>query len=363
MTKIDDFLRSEIDLGSFAGCAYAVGSYDGIERENALGHAVVVPERIPATLDTIWDGASITKPLVTTTLVMQAVADGKIDLDGSFKGFPFRDLLTHTSGLAAWLPLYALRGDSEFGIRDSEIHAASPESRTPDPDYLTPILQKGPEYPPHTKVVYSDLNFVLLWYALREQCGDYVSLAEERIFRRLGLADAMFRPDPSLRPRIAATEWGNWHERKMCAERKIVFDGFRDGMIWGETHDGNSHHAGGTAGNAGLFATARAVYRIAQGWLDGTLVPRELFEEATNNFTRGLEEHRGLGWQMSYPGHAATGMLSSRAFGHTGFTGTSVWIEPDAKRIMVLMANRVHPCAAPIAMQKIRGAFHGLALA
>jgi CubicO group peptidase (beta-lactamase class C family) len=99
-----------------------------------------------------------------------------------------------------------------------------------------------------------------------------------------------------------------------------------------------------------------------QGWLDGTLVSRELLEESTRNDTPGLEEHRGLAWQMSYPGHPATGMLSPRAFGHTGFTGTSVWIEPEARRIMILMANRVHPCAAPIAMQKIRGAFHRLAL-
>ncbi len=346
MGRIDDFLRSEIDLGSFAGAAYAVGSYERIEVENAVGHAVVIPQRIPATLDTIWDGASITKPLITTTLMMQAVAEGKISLEDSFEGFPYRDLLTHTSGLMAWLPLYAL-GD--------------PPSSS-GPDYLSPILKSGREYTPHKKVVYSDLNFVLLWYALRKTYGDYVELANARIFQRLGLKDAMFRPPQSLKPRIAATEWANWHERKMCAERKIVFDGFRDGMIWGQTHDGNSHHAGGTAGNAGLFATARDVYRIAQGWLQGELVPRELFEEATRNYTEGLDEHRGLGWQMSYPGHAATGKLSPRAFGHTGFTGTSVWIEPDAKRIMVLLANRVHPCAAPIAMQKIRGEFHRLAV-
>jgi serine-type D-Ala-D-Ala carboxypeptidase len=334
---IDRFLEHEIDVGSFPGAVYAVGSALGIEHENALGSAVAVPLRMPATLDTIYDCASITKPLITTALVLQAVAEGRIALDDSFEGFRYRDLLTHTSGLRAWLPLYA------YG------------------DYLKAILEHGPEYERGTHVVYSDLNFVLLWLAL-QRYGDYVALANERILRRLKLDDAMFRPSPMLRPRIAATEWGQRWERVMCADRDIAFDGFRDGLIWGETHDGNSHNAGGTAGNAGLFATARAVYRIAQGWLDGTLVTPELLAQSTTNSTNGLEENRGLGWILSFRGHNATGMLSTRAFGHTGFTGTSVFVDPEKDRIMVLMTNRVHPCAGPIAMQKIRGEFHRLAL-
>ncbi len=101
---------------------------------------------------------------------------------------------------------------------------------------------------------------------------------------------------------------------------------------------------------------------MAQGWLDGTLVPRDLLEESTRNYTSGLEENRGLGWLLGKPGHAATGMLSPRAFGHTGFTGTSLFIDPDRDRIMVLLTNRVHPCANQIAMQRVRGQFHTLAL-
>ena len=335
---IDRFLQHEIDVGSFPGAVYAAGSAREIEYENALGSAVTVPFRLPATLDTIYDCASITKPLITTALVLQAVAEGRIALDDSFEGFRYRDLLTHTSGLRAWLPLYAYD------------------------DYLATILEHGPQYDRGTHVVYSDLNFVLLWLALQRIYGDYVGLANERILRRLGLDDAMFRPASILRPRIAATEWGQRWERVMCADRGIAFDRFRDGLIWGETHDGNSHFAGGTAGNAGLFATTRAIYRIAQGWLDGTLVDADLLEQSTTNYTKGLEENRGLGWILSFPKHNATGMLSSRAFGHTGFTGTSVFIDPDRDRIMVLMTNRVHPCAGPIGMQKIRGEFHRLAL-
>jgi CubicO group peptidase (beta-lactamase class C family) len=322
---LDDFLRREIRLGSFPAAAYAIGTAEGIVHEAALGHAVAVPLRIPARLETIFDCASITKPLITGTLVLQAVAEGRIRLDDEYRGYTFRELLTHTSGLRSWLPLYALG------------------------DYLQAIETRGPERPRGTSVVYSDLNFVLLYYALGEIFGDYIEAARERIFAPLGLRDACFRPAPSLKPRIAATEWGQRFEHGMCATRSIAFTGFRQGLMWGEANDGNSFHAGGTCGNAGLFATAREVFRIAQGFVRGELVPRELVGEAT----RVQTEDRGLAWQLAGPG------LSAESFGHMGFTGTSVWSERG--RIFVLLTNRVHPCAAPIAMHRIRGEFHRIA--
>ena len=331
---IDDFLQREIDVGSFPSAVWLVGSFDGIEAENALGNAIAVPLRLRASLDTIYDCASITKPLITTTLFLQGVGNGQFDLEGSFHGYAFRRVLTHTSGLRAWLPLYALG------------------------DYLNAIAEQGPQYEPGTRVVYSDLNMILLYYVI----GDYARRAKEQIFAPLDVTDALLQPPPSLRPRIAATEWSQRWEMGMCAERGVVFNGFRQGLIWGETHDGNSHHHGGTAGNAGLFATARAVYRIAQGIVKGELFPLELLRESTRNYTAGLEENRGLGWQLAQRGHAATGMLSERAFGHTGFTGTSIWIEPEREKIMILLTNRVHPCANQIAMQRIRGEFHRMAL-
>lgn len=322
MTPIDQFLRREIDVGSFPSASYAIGSRDGIEQEGALGNAVAVPLRIPATVDTLYDCASITKPLITTTLALQT-----LPLDERT-----RPLLTHTSGLRAWMPLYTF------------------------PDYLDAIREKGPEYEPGTRVVYSDLNFVLLWSML----PDYVRLARERIFAPLGIErDAMFLPPPDLRPRIAATEWGQRFEAKLANDPSIATR--REGLMWGTTNDGNSHWAGGTAGNAGLFATARAVFRIAQAWARAELLDRALVDDATRNHTPNLDDARGLGWQLP-TGSAATSMLSPRAYGHTGFTGTSVWIDPERDRIMVLLTNRVHPCAAPIAMQRIRGDFHRLAL-
>ena len=325
---IEEFLQREIDAGSFPAAAWAVGTRDRLIAEGALGQAVAVPLRIRATVDTIFDVASLTKPLITATLILQAVADGAIALDDRFEGFTYRSLLTHSSGLIAWLPLYAF------------------------PDPLAAIHDHGRGA---AGTVYSDLNFVLLWYALQRLYGDYVERARTRILEPLGV-DALFRPPARLKPRIAATEWGQRWEMRMCAERKIAFDGFRQSLIWGETHDGNSHHVGnGTAGNAGLFATARAVFRIAQAFANGELVPPALIAEARRNY-----DGRGLGWDKPTPGSLATSMLSAEAYGHTGFTGTSLWIDGD--RIFVLLTNRVHPVAAANAMQRIRGEFHRLAL-
>ena len=322
---LEKFLQREIDVGSFAGASWAIGTLDGVTHSGALGHAVAVPLRIEADESTIFDCASLTKPLVTGTIILQAIDSGEIDLEDEYRGFTFRELLTHTSGLRAWLPLYA------FG------------------DYLEAIDAEGVQCERGERVIYSDLNFVLLHAAIGEIFGDYIAAARESIFRPLGLKDTLFHPPAALRPRIAATEWGQRYERAMCAERSIDFDGFREGLMWGETHDGNSFYAGGTCGNAGLFSTAREVFRIAQAFARGELVPKELVAEAK----RRHADDRGLGWQIGGPN------LSSDSFGHTGFTGTSAWI--DGERIFVLLTNRVHPCAAPIAMQRIRGEFHKLA--
>src|ERR1044072_8813607 len=137
VSAIDEFLRREIDLGSFASAVYAVGSPHGIELEGALGNAVAVPLRIPATLDTIYDCASLTKPLITTRLVLRSGL-----LEKTFEGFSVRQLLTHTSGLRASMPLYTYD------------------------DPLRAILEHGRECEPGTRVIYSDLNFILLWLML-----------------------------------------------------------------------------------------------------------------------------------------------------------------------------------------------------
>ncbi len=314
-TDLVQYLQQEIDLGSFPSASYAIGSLDGIEEERALGNAVAVPMRIAATTDTIYDLASVTKVLVTTTLVLQAVAEKRIALDDEYDGYTYRQLLTHTSGLKAWLPLYAFDRPYRETIREHGFDGAAP--------------------------VYSDLNFVLLKYALDDLFDDYVNAAESRIFKPLGLRDTLFEVPPALNPRVAATEWGQRFEAKMAADRGIAFSRFRRGLMWGDVNDGNSFGADGTAGNAGLFATARDTFRIVQAFARGELVPPALVREAT----RAHVADRALGWQVNELG-----------FGHNGFTGTSVWVKNG--RISVLLTNRVHPCAASIAMSRIRATFH-----
>ncbi|MGZ7039849.1 MAG: serine hydrolase domain-containing protein [Thermoanaerobaculia bacterium] len=337
---IDQFLKHEIEVGSFASATYAIGSFDRIEREGAVGNAVSVPFRLPATVDTLYDCASITKPLVTTTLVLSAVAAGDLALYSSVLDFPhtIRELLTHTSGLIDWLPLYAF-DDPMKEIRERVIY------------------ERG------TRVVYSDPGFVLLWMQLEKISGDFESLAFAKIFGPLKLDDAMFRPPATLRPRIAATEWGQRYEAQMARDRGFpVSPALRDTLMWGEVNDSVSHHFGnGVAGNAGLFATARAVFRIAQAWARAELLPRGFVEQSTRNQTPGLNESRGFAWIVGNQNDAAR-PLSPSAYGHTGFTGTSVWVDPEREKILVLLTNRVHPSAAPVPMQKIRGEFHRLAV-
>jgi len=337
---IEQFLQNEIEVGTFPSATYAIGSFDRIEREGALGNAVSVPLRLPARVRTLYDCASITKPLITTTLVLQAVAEGRLSLDATVLDYPHtvRQLLTHTSGLIDWLPLYAFE-DPLNEIRKRVVYEAG------------------------TRVLYSDVGFVLLWMQLEALYGDCESLAFERIFSRLKLDDAMFRPPATLRPRIAATEWGQRFEAQMARDRGFPLSPqLRETLMWGDVNDSVAYHFGnGAAGNAGLFATARAVFRLAQAWARAELVPRELVGEATRNQTASLNESRGFSWIVGSGAEPAQ-PLSARAFGHTGFTGTSVWIDPDRERIFVLLTNRIHPCSAPVAIQRVRREFHRAAI-
>jgi serine-type D-Ala-D-Ala carboxypeptidase len=352
---IEAFILREIERGSFPGAAWAIGTSRELLLEGAAGHAVLEPEVIAARTDTIWDAASLTKPLVTTTLALQAVCEGLLDLDApvsrwieEFGGEQARreititDLLTHRAGFEAWYPLYT---------------AVDRREEDPLATYIRKIAELPLQYARGTRVIYSDLSFIMLDRVIERLYGRSArELASEKLFAPLGLTTAMVSPPAELRPRIAATEWGNAFERVMVAERHLAFDRFRHSMIWGEVNDGNAFYAGGFAGNAGLFATARDVVRLARVYLGGdSLLPDSLIAEARRNHTAALTEDRGLGWQLRSrdPAHASA-PLSASAFGHTGFTGTSVWVDPERDRIIVLMTNRIHPRVKTVDMQGIR---------
>lgn len=351
---LDRYFSGELEIGSFPGVAYAVGNSKGIVLENALGHSVVKPAKIRNNLETIYDVASLTKPLITSTLVLRAAADGRFDLservasylpelaDSDKRDVTFLDLLTHRGGFQAWYPLYTQ------GIGDK--------------CYLAALVKRPLRYQPGTREIYSCLGFVLLHLAMERIYGRRMEdLAAEYIFGPLGLTHSLFSPPPSMKYFIAATEWGNANERRMVADRNLTFPRFRRYMIWGEVNDGNAYYMGGMAGNAGLFSTARDVFQIARAYLahDERLLPSRMIDLSSRNYTLGLEENRGLGWQL--PSDRADGptvMLSDGSFGHTGFTGTSVWVDPARDLVMVLLSNRLHPMVQPINMQNIRREFH-----
>jgi serine-type D-Ala-D-Ala carboxypeptidase len=348
----DRFLASRIAAGDFPGAVYAVGTGGAAPEVGAIGKSVIDPDSIDATTDTIYDLASTTKPLVTSTLILLLHREGAIDIEapvatllpemrGRERGaITIRDLLTHSSGYQAWYPIYVKGTGRE--------------------NYFETLMRRPLKYARGKRVFYSCLNFILLKYGIERVTGKPLSLlASERLFEPLSLKSTAFNPPSQWRSRIAATDFANRHERSMVRQRGLRFRGFRNGMIWGTVNDGNCFHLDGEAGNAGLFSTAEETYRLAAIHLGGPVLDDALRARERVNHTAGLDENRSLGWQMrsSLPNHPTT-PFGPRAIGHTGFTGTSVWIDPDSGVVAVLLTNRIHPRVTPLNMQRVRHDFH-----
>jgi CubicO group peptidase (beta-lactamase class C family) len=275
---------------------------------------------------------------VTTTLAMELVDEGRLDLDARVRSFfprfagpgkdrvTVRQLLTHTSGLAWWAPLY----------RELSGKGAC----------LERIVAMDLAYEPGTGSSYSDLGFILLGEILERLAGAPLDeLARERVLDPLGMHDTLFRPPPALVPRIAPTENDPWRGR----------------VLRGEVHDENAFAMGGVAGHAGLFGSAPDLARLAQMLLDGgTCDGRRLVSRVSVELFTGWAGipgvTRALGWDTpsdgserrssvpGEPGYSSAGsLLSPRSFGHTGFTGTSLWLDPQRGVYVALLTNRVHP--------------------
>lgn len=358
---ISGFISERIAAGDFPSAVYLVAEKGEIVYQDALGYAVVEPERISAKLDTIYDLASLTKVLVTGLLY--AIKRERGFLDAEFPLYfrdvamvhrqkweiTFQHLLTHTSGLKSWEPLYL----NEFRLRRR--------------------LANIPfEYPIGERVVYSDINFLHLEVALGKGKHHLASAAEALIFSPLGLRRTMFNPPISLRQQIAASEKGNEYERQICIEQGYLqptsdrISAFRDYQIWGEVHDGNAYFMGGVAGHAGLFSTAEEVFKIALQFLPNytQLLKPETCEMFRTNFTKGLNEDRSFAFQLASTKDSTAGTkMSPESFGHNGFTGTSLWIDPVKERIFVLLTNRTHNHPLPfVNVNSVRRRFHDLAI-
>jgi CubicO group peptidase (beta-lactamase class C family) len=353
LARIDRALDKAIDDAEMPGAVvYARMRRDGelLEHRSERGFAVVRPERLPMRHDTIFDVASLTKPLATATAIALLVADGEIALDDPVaKALPsfgergkeevtFRHLLTHSAGLKPW------RGFHEQ-LRTREKKSFDRWVQTPAGRewILDRVLRSGLVHEIGEAAVYGDLDFIALGAAVEAISGKRLDVfCAERIFQPLGLSDTFFLPLPEdgspghapepLRRRIAATENCPWRGR----------------ILWGEVHDPNASAMGGVAGHAGLFSTADDLMRFGQTWLDvwhgrSDALPREQVRQFSERQGLPAGSDWALGWDTpSEQGSTSGRYLSRSSVGHLGFTGTSLWIDLEQEAIIVMLTSRHH---------------------
>jgi len=327
----DPLVRDGIQRGAYPGAVLVIGRRDTILFAKAYGHLTWSTQSAPPDVDsTLWDVASLTKVIATTTAMMLLVERGRVSLDSpvvryvpEFNGrgtaaVTVRHLLTHTSGLRAWLPLNRLAPDSAAAMRI--------------------VYEQTPQVPPGTRMEYSDFNAILLGEIVRRTGwgGPLDAFATHEIFGPLGMRSTMFRPPRNLGRRAAPT--GVW----------------RGHPVSGVVNDQNAARLGGVAGHAGLFASASDLARFAQFMLgEGALPggPRLLRPETVRAFTAiAVNARRGasartLGWEALPTGEevsSAGKLLGPRSYGHTGWTGTSLWIDPGRGLFVLLLTNRAY---------------------
>jgi CubicO group peptidase (beta-lactamase class C family) len=341
LAALDALLDRYVERGAFPGGVIAVGRRDRLVHLHPFGRLSYDEGAPPVAADTIYDLASLTKVVPTTAMAMILFDEGRLDLDRPVQAYltgftgagkeevTVRHLLTHSSGIEGHLPLY-------LEIRGKEA-------------YVERIQRMDLVYEPGTKSVYSDFGIVLLGAILERIAGEPLdAFVRRRVFEPLGMDGTAFRPGPELLPRIAPTEDDPWRGR----------------VVRGEVHDENAAAMGGVAPHAGLFGTAGDLARFARMILQGgDFEGRRIVSEATVDlFTRRAgvpSSDRALGWDTrAAEGSSAGELFSPGSFGHLGFTGTSLWIDPERELFVVLLTNRVHPTRENTLIREARPAVH-----
>ncbi|MDP2755746.1 MAG: DUF1343 domain-containing protein [Nitrospirota bacterium] len=328
MVLISKIIKKTIRSGKIPGAVVLIGKQDRVLYRRAFGHPAIKPKKLSMTIDTIFDLASLTKVVATTTALMQLVEEGKLCLEDpvakywpEFKAsgkenITVRELLTHYSGLRPDLDLKPEWSGYDMAIRM--------------------IIAEKPMFPPGTNFVYSDINFIILGELVHRIAGQPLDVyCVEHIFRPLGMKDTGFKPSPTLRNRIAPTQYQNGKTGK---------------LLRGEVHDPTAYKMGGVAGHAGLFSTANDLSIFAQMLLSGgsykgaRILSPLIVEKMTTPQTPLNKTIRGLGWDIESAFTSNHYKLSPIVFyGHKGFTGTAIWIDPVSKIYIIVLTNRVHP--------------------
>lgn len=340
-TLLSDTLRAILDAAvrdsAFPGAYAIVGRKSGVIAEYGAGHLDGRASPVP-TSRTLWDMASLTKVTALTSVMMQLVEAKRVDLNAPLQRYlptwtglskekvTIRHLLTHSSGLPAWRPVYKEAFDTAAAMRLV---------------YETPL-----DTVPGVRMVYSDLGAILLGEVVRAVTGERLdAYAATHVFGPLKMTDTRYLPLAADSARIAPTEIDPWRGRHLR----------------GEVHDENAFALGGVSAHAGLFSTAADVARLCRAYLNGgTLDGARIWSAATvKQFTTvqdsGLS-NRALGWETPTGNNSAGHLLKRPAFGHTGFTGTSIWIDPANDLFVVLLTNRVNPTRANTKITRVRQA-------
>ncbi|TAJ36328.1 MAG: DUF1343 domain-containing protein [Reyranella sp.] len=322
---IGAIVREEIAAGKLPGAVIVVGVGDKVVLREAYGERAVLPNRSPATVDTIYDAASLTKVMATAVAIQQLVERGLIDLDKS---------------AAAYWPAFAANGKADITVRQLLTHYAALPAGIPTRAWsgtegaLDAIVALRPLAPAGSRFVYSDVDFIVLGELVRRVSGQTLeTYAAANIFRPLGMRDTGFQPPATLKNRIAPA------------------DIERGELRWGEVQDPIAFRMGGVAGHAGVFTTADDLTLFARMMASGgtkggpaVLRPQSIATMIRPQSPPGGPALRGLGWDIDspYSGFLAPS-FSPRSFGHTGYTGTALWIDPDTQSFLIVLSNRLHP--------------------
>jgi CubicO group peptidase (beta-lactamase class C family) len=336
LKNIDTAVQKSIEANEIPGAVVLVGRRGRIAYLKALGYRSLQPDKETMTVDTIFDMASLTKVIATTPAIMLLVESGALRLDDKVKrylpkfsgggkdGITVRQLLTHYSGL---------RPDFDLSRRWEGNDAAMEE-----------LWKETTQAEPGREFCYSDLNFLALGEIVRVLSGKTLAaFTQENLFEPLGMSDTGFQPASELRSRIAPTESPN----KVPGNQKTLDAA---GMLRGEVHDPTARRMGGIAGHAGIFSSARDLAIFSQMLLNrGTYQGKRILSAMTvQAMTRpqspqDMAQMRGLGWDIDSSYSSPRGDLFTGGYGHTGFTGTSLWIHPPSETFILLLSNRVHP--------------------
>jgi uncharacterized protein YbbC (DUF1343 family)/CubicO group peptidase (beta-lactamase class C family) len=322
LAVLDSIVQEAIHDGQIPGAVVLVWHNGQVIYEKAFGNRALEPRREPMTLDTVFDLASLTKVVATTTAVMQLEERGQVRLNDP---------------VAKYIPEFAQNGKDEITVRELLTHYSGlSEGLDLDPPWqgrdtaLRMVYAEKPVYSPGSRFLYSDINFIALGALVERVSGTTLDrYCETHIFAPLKMTHTRFLPPASWLPKIAPTEYDE-----------------RNKMLRGVVHDPTARRMGGVAGHAGLFSTAADLSLFAQALLDGSSVlPSLVVEKMTSpQQPPTAQQLHGFGWDIDSPFSSNRGeLLPVGSFGHTGFTGTSLWIDPTTRTYIIILSNAVHP--------------------